>query len=241
MQRRSLKGLGKQMIRIKYELKRMASLALLAVFGLILFLLRGSILGTRMYLFILGWNLFLALIPYGIAFVMLLISSYKHSKWWSMSLLPLGALWLLFYPNAPYMLTSYAHFHWVLAQPYGVLFVLQPWYDLILFTSVIWCAVLTGFASLTIIHSIVIKHFGRVSGWIVIAVISFLSSWAIYLGRFIRLNSWYVFTNPGIVLPYIRLCGEKMIFVFFLGVFLMLAYICVYFFSGRDIKKPNIC
>jgi len=88
-----------------------------------------------------------------------------------------------------------------------------------------------GLASLEIIHDITEKHLGKITGWAMVIIVNFLSSWAIYLGRFIRLNSWYVFRNPGVLLPYIQLSGEEMLFVFLLGAFLMLIYCGVHGFG----------
>ena len=226
--------------KIKFEIKRLSFLLLLVAFFYILFRLRSSVLGERHYAFMV-WNLYLAWIPYGISCVMLLISRYTQSKWWTLSLLPLGALWLIFFPNAPYMITTYAHFSWVGFLRYdGVMaFALQPWYDFVLFNSAIWSGVLAGLASLQITHNIVEKHFGKIAGWATVVIVNFLSSWAIYLGRFIRLNSWYLFRNPTILLPYILLCRDRMLFIFLLAVFLVLMYTAVYSFGKREGQQPS--
>jgi len=213
---------------VKFEIRRMTTLLLMAAFACALYLLRGIVLDARWHSSMM-WNLFLAWIPYGISCIMLVISNFKKSRFIAFILLLLGALWLLFFPNAPYLLTNYAHFSWVgftYIRPGIAEFVLRPWYDFVMFTTIIWCGVLAGLASLRIIHSIAEKHFGRIAGWILVVMINFLSSWAIYLGRFVRLNSWDVFTNPSILLPHLLLCQERVLFICLLGAFMILLYIC---------------
>jgi len=221
-------------MKVNLEIKRMLSLLLLAAFACALLILRGNLFGGRVYSFMI-WNLFLALVPYGISYAMLLICNLKESKWRTYSFAPLGVMWLLFFPNAPYLFTSYMLFSRVFSFPEGnfMIFSIQPWYDFVLLSSFIWCGILAGLASLGIVHGMIEKRFGKITGWLVVVITSFLSSWAIYLGRFIRLNSWDVFTNPGILLPYLRLCGERTLFIFLLGVFLVLVYIVTYFFEGK--------
>lgn len=208
---------------IKFELKRMLSVVSFIVFALVIHVLRQPVLGYRSHFFML-WNLFLAIIPYVIACVMLVINNYVKSKWWILILL--GVLWLLFFPNAPYLLTSYVHFSW---RGFfgGTAFSFPAWYEFLLFTSIIWSGIIAGLVSLEIVHGIAEKYWGKIAGWLMIVIINFLSSWAIYLGRFIRLNSWDVFTDPSLLLPHIILCRDRTIFVFVLGLFLTLMYICI--------------
>jgi uncharacterized membrane protein len=165
---------------------------------------------------------------------MFLISKFTKSKWWLIVLFPLGILWLIIYPNAPYILTGYAHFSWVgFFRVEG--FTLQPWYDFVLFTCFFLSGFLAGLVSLKMIHCIVEKYFGRPIGWFSIIIINFLSGWAIYLGRFIRLNSWDLRT-PEILLPHIQLNYEKTVFVVALSVFLILIYVVIYNFDSERHK-----
>ena len=216
---------------IKFELKRMLSILPLAVFACVLWVVRDTVLGERLW-FSMIWNMFLAWVPYGFACLMLIINTHKDSKWWKLSLLPLGALWLLFFPNAPYMLTTYIHFNFVgFIVEDMIIFGIQPWYDFVFFTSAILSGVLAGLASLIIIHKLLEKYFTKIIAWGAIIIINFLSSWAIYLGRFIRFNSWDIFNDPLILLPYIMLSRGRVLFIFLFGVFLFFLYVAVYNFS----------
>jgi len=208
-------------MNIKPEIKRTISLFVLAIFAWVLSLHSYNVPG-------LVWNLVLAWIPYAIAWAMLLINSYRNTKLWALGLLPLGVLWLLFFPNAPYLLTSYMHFSGVdFFQGYGREFTFQPWYDLLIFTSYVWCGVLTGFASLDIVHKISEKYFGRIAGWAIVVFVSMLSGWAIYLGRFARLNSWDIFRSPWLLFWHIPLSRDSMYFIIILSAILVMIYVCI--------------
>jgi uncharacterized membrane protein len=145
--------------------------------------------GSRGYLFLL-WNLFLAWIPFLIALV--IRRGEEGMRRPRFRLLLLGGIWLLFYPNAPYILTDFLHL-----QPRGE----SPfWFDMMLIASFAWTGLLLGFASLYLIQRLVEKYYGRAAGWAFVVVVSFLSSFGIYLGRFERWNSWDVVSDPrGIV------------------------------------------
>ena len=223
-------------LRIRQELNKFLSLLSLAIFACMLLVYRRYLLGSAIYTFLL-WDLFLAWIPYGVSCVILLVSTSTSSKLWLFAIFPLGALWLVFFPNAPYILTCYAHFSWVgFFHENG--FTLQPWYDFILFSSFILCGVLVGLASLRIIHIIIEKYLGKIVGWAAVIIFNFLSAWAIYIGRFIRLNSWDIKT-PEVLLPYIRLNSEKTYFVIALSMFLMLIYIVIYNFGGKFVDEAG--
>ena len=141
--------------------------------------------GSHGYLFLL-WNLFLAWIPFLVSLVMR--RAQGSSRRPRLRLLLLGMIWLLFYPNAPYIITDFLHL-----QPRGD----SPlWFDMLLIASFAWTGLLLGFASLYLMQRLVAKYYGWVQGWIFVVVVSFLSSFGIYLGRFERWNSWDIARDP---------------------------------------------
>jgi uncharacterized membrane protein len=133
------------------------------------------------------WNLFLAWIPFVLAYAGYAISWKRRTLYIA---LPIFAfLWLIFLPNAPYLLTDLQH----LNQPVTNV---PLWYDVILMIWFSWTGMLLGVISLYLMHEIVIRTFGKVTGWLFVLAVSALSSLGIYLGRFLRWNSWDLLQEP---------------------------------------------
>ena len=169
------------------------------------------------------WNLFLAWIPFMLAY-------FAHAVSWRRASLYLiipsiAFLWLIFFPNAPYMLTD--------LQDLARSGTDAPlWYDVIILVWCSWTGMLLGVISLYLMQDIIVRNFGRRAGWIFVFLISALSSFGIYIGRFVRLNSWDILQNPtetaqeilGIVIdPSRRLAAFTLLYtIFFLFVFLLL-------------------
>jgi uncharacterized membrane protein len=140
--------------------------------------------GSYTFVF-LTWNLFLAAVPFAAA---ALLETLNRRRGW----LPLqwGAflLWLLFLPNAPYIITDLMHLK---ARPPVPL-----WYDVLLLISCAGTGLLFGYASVLMVQRVVERRFRRVTGWVVAVSTLVLSAYGIYLGRFLRFNSWEAITDP---------------------------------------------
>lgn len=128
------------------------------------------------------WNLFLAWIPYLMA--LWAEASARRSIW--RAILP-STLWLLFLPNAPYIMTDFIH----LGE-----FGLPWWYEVGMLLAFAWAGCLLGVASLFIMQRIIRKRLGVLISWGFVFVSCGLSGLGIYLGRFLRWNSWDVIFNP---------------------------------------------
>ena len=135
--------------------------------------------------FSLKWNLFLAFIPYALSSF---ISIHSKKKPKNLILFTLLFFWLLFFPNAPYILTDLIHLQYKTNMPI--------WFDLILILSFAWTGLLFGLLSLWDIEKLLRKSFQK--KWVnsVIIILLFIGSFGIYLGRFLRWNSWDIFKNP---------------------------------------------
>lgn len=169
------------------------------------------------------WNLFLAWIPFVLAYAAHAISWRRN---WLYFVIPVIAfLWLIFFPNAPYMLTDLQD----LARDRGG----SPlWYDVIIVGWSSWTGMLLGIISLYLMQDIISRRFSRVTGWVFVFAISTASSFGMYVGRFVRLNSWDILQNPaettmeilGLVIdPSMRLAAFTILYtLFFLFVFLLL-------------------
>jgi len=131
------------------------------------------------------WNLFLAWIPFGLAV-------YVYDGYRRLSRLQLwagGALWLLFFPNALYIVTDAKWLREAAGAP--------VWYDVVLVAAAACCGLLLGFASLFMMQQVVRGALGNARAWAFALATLALGSFGVYLGRFERWNSWDVFTRPG--------------------------------------------
>ncbi len=171
------------------------------------------------------WNLGLAWLP---ALSALLAYNYhKQPSWLNWVRVSICvAVWLLFLPNAPYLITDIMYLQ---PQP-GIPF----WYDLILYVAFAWTGCFLGLVSLLLIQEIVRKAAGTLASWLFVLGALGLNSFGVYLGRFLRWNSWDVIVNP---LPLFSQIAQQvrhplahfqtvvfsaLFTVFFLAVYLML-------------------
>ncbi|MGY3778337.1 DUF1361 domain-containing protein [Isobaculum melis] len=136
----------------------------------------------------LGLNVFLAYIPLEIAFFM---KKYQQT----LMLWPLLISWFLFYPNAPYMLTDFFHLSAVgmtMSDP-------NVYFHFVILAIGVVLGLFMGLLSLQIVTKIILTKIGRHhvviwTGWMLL--VSFLTSYAIYLGRFLRLHTIHLITKP---------------------------------------------
>jgi uncharacterized membrane protein len=135
------------------------------------------------------WNLFLAWIPFWLA---LLIYDRHRRGARLVQLVALGLLWLLFFPNAPYIVTDIKY----LGDLTGKTF----WYEGLLIGTAATTGLLLGFMSLYLIQAIVRRVAGGRYAWLFVFGALALSSVGVYLGRVLRWNSWDVFVRPGSLL-----------------------------------------
>ena len=144
----------------------------------------------KTFLFLI-WNLFLAWIPYMISYFLPWFDKMAGRKFRLLTGLLL-IVWLLFFPNAPYIITDLLHLKPRPAVPL--------WFDLILLLSFAWVGLLFGIFSLLHIQKWVQIRFNKNYDSILAVTLIPLCSLGVYLGRFLRWNSWEVFTQPQILL-----------------------------------------
>ncbi|MGE5603627.1 MAG: DUF1361 domain-containing protein [Nitrososphaerales archaeon] len=135
----------------------------------------------------LQWNLFLAWLPMLGALVAYNLGKRYGRRAWPL-ILPFLGLWLLFFPNAPYILTDFAHL-----RPAGLV---PLWYDLILVITYALTGVFLGLVSLYLMQSLVRRAFGAAISWVFTLAVLALTGFGVYLGRFPRWNSWDLLTDP---------------------------------------------
>lgn len=131
------------------------------------------------------WNLFLAWIP--LVFALLVYDAHRRGAR-PVVLLAGGAAWLLFFPNAPYLLTDFKHLDSWTGVP--------VWFDVVLLSAAAWTGLLLGFASLYLVQSVARDLLSAAAAWAIVLASIVLGSVGMYLGRFERWNSWDVVSSP---------------------------------------------
>ena len=168
---------------LRHRLPLLLVLGLSLALSFALIAVRIVLTGRLQFTFLL-WNLFLAAIPFGLSAALTLAARPAAGR----LLLPIGAVWLLFFPNAPYLVTDLFH---LVPRP-GVPY----WYDLALIMSCAWNGLMLAFASLLDMHTLVRQRLGGWAGWGFVTLALGLSAFGVYLGRYLRYNSWDILSNP---------------------------------------------
>jgi uncharacterized membrane protein len=138
------------------------------------------------------WNLVLAWVPFALA-----LAAYANARRGGGALVVvLGVLWLLFFPNAPYLLTDFIHLHESLTTPL--------WYDALMLAAFAWTGLALGFASLYVMQTIWQRAAGALVSWLGVVGALALASFGVYLGRFLRFNSWDALVRPGQIADVVR-------------------------------------
>ncbi len=139
-------------------------------FALALLVARVLYTGQLTYLF-LAWNLWLAVVP-------LVLAEPERGG-------PVRfVLWWLFFPNAPYLVTDLVHLE-PRSAPY--------WFDIGMLVAFAWAGLLAGSMALERMYA---RVEGRALRALFLGSVALSSGFAIWLGRFLRLNSWDPLLRP---------------------------------------------
>jgi uncharacterized membrane protein len=186
--------------------------------------------GDPFYRFLV-WNLFLAWVPVGFA----VLAHERARRRLDAVVAALLVLWLLFFPNAPYMLTDFIHL--------GESRLVPVWYDALMLSSFAWTGLLLGFVSLYLVQLVTRRVVGPAWSWVGVACALGLASFGVYLGRFVRVNSWDALIRPGSVARIVRtelenpLQHPRLLAVLAaLTAFLLVGYAVVYAFAGMRLE-----
>jgi uncharacterized membrane protein len=158
-------------------------------FTILLLIARIIYTGEFTYAFYM-WNLFLALIP--------LVASSRliHQNKLGIIAVAWLSLWLLFFPNSPYLVTDLFHFKERSGCP--------QWFDLVLVSSATWNGIFTGILSLLQVERFLKKFFENKWVQLSLAFFIILCGYGVYMGRFLRFNSWDLIIDPIGVGSYIK-------------------------------------
>lgn len=166
----------------KTELERLLILSCFFSIGLT----AVRIFYTGQWLFAwLTWNLFLALVPYLLTrFAVRRLSWIEKRGKFAL----LFAVWLLFLPNSFYIITDLFHLEMNHRVPL--------WFDLALIFSFAWNGILLGVVSIRQMEKMVQLNFPAVREWQFVYPLMLLNAFGVYIGRYLRYNSWDVIANP---------------------------------------------
>jgi len=184
--------------------------------------------------FFLIWNLFLAWLP--LVPALLAVEYRRRHLWLDWRLAVLSGAWLILFPNAPYIFTDIIH----LNRGFQAHF----WVDLALFLSCAFTGLVLGFVSLYLMQSVVREMYGPRRSWCFVALVAALSGLGIYLGRFLRFNSWDIILRP---VELSRSVGKwaaqplanshPYAFPFLFAIFLFITYLMLY--ALTHLRQPH--
>ncbi len=164
------------------KFKTFSLLSISIALSIVLLMIRMKLTHSFFYLFLV-WNLFLAVIPFAITTYLL-----SYPKLNKFGLLVWFSVWLLFLPNAPYIITDLIHLK--LSTTYII------WLDILIVSSFACNGLLLFYLSILDMKTILetfLKQSVLSYGTTVVIV---LSGFGVYLGRFLRYNSWEIISNP---------------------------------------------
>ncbi|WP_299113018.1 DUF1361 domain-containing protein [uncultured Winogradskyella sp.] len=202
-----------------YLIKKYDTLSILVsaicMSGLLL-ILRVKLNKSFFYLFLV-WNIVLAIVPYAIT---MYLSSVKLNR------VKLGfwfCVWLLFLPNSPYIITDLLHLRVSNSH--------MLWLDILVILSFAASGLLLFFLSLNDMKILLSSHFKKAPIKHLITGIIFLSAFGVYLGRFLRYNSWEILSQPQQLISdiidmffYPKANYEVWLFTFGFGIFIFVGY-----------------
>lgn len=137
------------------------------------------------------WNLFLAWVP--LLLVLQLEQMLRTKLWSSWATLLCTVLWLGFLPNSFYLITDYIHLQEVTPR-------VDLLYDVVMFSLFIFNGVLLGYISLYLVHWQLVQRVSARVAAMLVGLVLLISSFAIYIGRELRWNTWDILTNPASLL-----------------------------------------
>jgi uncharacterized membrane protein len=157
-------------------------LILCSLFSVGLMTFRIVYTGHLLFAFLV-WNLFLAYVPYAVSKQM--TKAFISSKW---KFFLCAFVWLLFIPNAFYIITDLFHLDMNEDVPL--------WYDLALLLSFAWSGLLFGILSVRQMEKLFESNFNKRFDLLFVLPVMALNGFGVYIGRYLRFNSWDVLTSP---------------------------------------------
>ena len=153
--------------------------------------------GKYYFVFII-WNIILAWVPYFLSGFF----KQENRNWRNAGVF---AAWLLFFPNALYIVTDLVHIN------ESEVTVQHAWFDALLIFSASVLGLVLAFISLNRVEKFLLLHFHKKVMSFIVPGLLLIGSFGVYLGRFLRWNSWDIIHHP---YSLIHSVAERLIFPF---------------------------
>jgi uncharacterized membrane protein len=171
---------------LRHQALLLATMILSSAMCVFLFGVRWVKTGQTTY-YTLNINLILAWIP--AVFAWIAYNIYRKGSCWGAAIaVGCAAVWLLFFPNAPYLITDVVHLRERPEMAY--------WFDQILYMAFAFTGCYLGMVSLILMQALVRRSLGWIVSWVFALGALVLGGFGIYIGRFLRFNSWDLLVNP---------------------------------------------
>jgi uncharacterized membrane protein len=212
------------------------ALGLMYALCVLMYLARVHNSGEWTYFFVPG-NLMLAWMPLIFASASLLLSDRQTPlRMWLAG--ASAVMWLLFLPNAPYVVTDLQHYE---DSP-----LIAGWYDGLMLGAFVATGVLLGLVSLYVMHGVIARTVGAAASWLFVFAVMPLCGFGIYVGRELRWNSWDAIVAPGKLLgdlttvaadPLMR--SEALAMTIGFAAFLAVSYLALYSVTVIGAARPR--
>ena len=209
------------------------SIGLLLVVSLGFLIIRMIVSDSSRYVF-LGWNLTLAsLAP---LFAWWLSDRIRQYGWQHWQNIVLALLWLSFLPNSFYLITDLVH----IRETYEV----PVMYDVVMLTSFLVSGLVLGYMSIYLLHVRLLEKIKEKYAYGIVGAVLFVCSFAIYLGRYARWNSWDIIMNPaGLVFDvsdrFINPSAHEQTYLITLTIFVLLASLYAFIYEATRLLRRN--
>jgi uncharacterized membrane protein len=130
----------------------------------------------------LRWNMFLAVVPLVLAYAL----AWAARRDWALFAVPfLAFAWIVFLPNAPYLISDLVHLQDGASRA-----------NVLTLGLVAVTGLLIGVKCVQIVQRVIEERFGSRWGWRAVQAIVVLTTFGVYAGRVLRWNSWNVLSRP---------------------------------------------
>ena len=199
----------------------------LSVFSLFILIIRMKLTDSYYYLFLV-WNLFLAFIPFAISTYLSL-----DQKLNNISFLMISMVWLLFLPNAPYIITDLFHLQY--SHPNRI------WLDVLTISAFAVTGMYFFYQSLLTMETVFKTKFGIITSTYITPLLIVLVAFGMYLGRYLRFNSWEILSQPFSIFESIIeiIFNPKTHYSAWLFTTLFALFLAVFYYAFKSNKKAS--